>query len=255
MTLLQTAPHPRDISPEDLTIAMAATQRPDLLRELVTTSRAAFGFYTSHFPHTINYPWLVAKLEHLPPGARVLDVGAGVSPVPVVLAEKGLLVECVDNHQVVRTLPSAPDWNEWGYFDYAPLHKNLTSYHCSVTEFAPPADYDAIYSMSALAHLTRDSRREALRRCRRWLRPDGLLLLTLDIIPSSDFIWNRSEGREVEPPLQHGTVNGLLEELAELGFHTEEVNLLRTVHKSRTDLLFLICSVASVDTASGPSGG
>jgi predicted SAM-dependent methyltransferase len=72
------------------------------------------------------------------------------------------------------------DWNEWGFFDYSRLHQNLASHHCDVAEFAPPVPFDAIYSISVLAHMTRAVREETLRRCRDWLRPGGCLLIALD---------------------------------------------------------------------------
>src|SRR5262249_11687932 len=91
--------HPSDIGAGDLERAMGGPDRPDLLGRLVAPSRRAFGFYTQHYQHTINYPWLAARLEKLPPGARVLDIGAGLNPLPLFLAERGVSVDCVDKHR------------------------------------------------------------------------------------------------------------------------------------------------------------
>jgi SAM-dependent methyltransferase len=233
--------HPRDISAEDLDRALATARRPDLLRQLVDLSRQNFGFYTSHYPYTINYPWVIEKLEPLREGMRVLDIGAGVSPVPLLLAQRGLIVDCIDNHRVIRTPPSLPDWNEWGFFNYGMLHSNLTAHHSDVTEFTPRSSFDAIYSISALAHMRRNVRENTLRRCRDWLRPQGRLLLAIDVIPATDFLWNRSEGLEIEPPIRHGTLDSLRHQLITLRFRICEFRILRTVHKSRTDLLFIDC--------------
>ena len=223
---------------------METAPRPDLLHELVELSRTAFGFYTSHFPYTINYPWVVEKLERLPQGSRVADIGAGVSPVPLLLAQRGIFVDCIDNHTVVRTPPCAPDWNEWGFFDYATIHQNLSAHHFGVAEFHPTFRFDAIYSVSVLAHMTRAVREATLQSCRKWLTPQGLLLLAVDLIPASDFLWNRSEGVEVEAPIHHGTVEDLLQQLRVLGFVIHELQIRRTVYRSRTDLLFLVCTIA-----------
>ena len=233
--------HPRDIAAGDLEVAMAAAHRPDLLRQLVEISRRAFGFYVGQFSYTINYPWAAERLERLPRGSRLLDIGAGVSPVPLFLAQRGFFVDCVDSHTVVRTPPTAPDWNEWGFFEYSALHQNLTDHHCDLADFVPSSRYDAIYSLSVLAHMTRAVREDTLRRCRDWLRPDGRLLLAIDVIPSSDFLWSHSEGLEVEPPIQHGTVADVIDQLAELGFQINESRVVRGVYKSRTDLLFIDC--------------
>lgn len=220
-------------------MALAAQIDPTLLSELVRLSRGAFGFYPSHYPYTINYPWAVERLRGLAAGSRILDVGAGLSPVPLFLAGQGLLVDCVDHSQHVRTLPLAANCNEWGFLDYGLLHPNLTSHHCDITDFTPTTTYDAIYAIASLAHMTRAIREDTLRRAHAWLRPDGLLLLTIDVIPASDFIWNRTEGREVEPLIRHGTIQGVADQLAGLGFNLDEVKVTRSVHHSRTDLLFI----------------
>ena len=220
---------------------MAAQPNADLLCHLVELSRSAFGFYPSHFPYTITYPWACERIGQLPEGSRVLDVGAGVSPVPLFLANKGILVDCVDNSRHIRTLPSAAGWNEWGFLDYGHLHPNLTSHHCDITKFAPATRFDAIYSIAVLAHMPRTIRESTLHRCHDWLRPQGSLLLVIDVIPSTDFIWNRSEGVEVEPPIQHGTIDNVLNQLKRVGFRVDECRIMRTVYKSRTDLLFIIC--------------
>jgi cyclopropane fatty-acyl-phospholipid synthase-like methyltransferase len=231
----------RDISAADLQVAMAAQRNPDLFSHLVELSRSAFDFYPSHFPYTITYPWVSERIAQLPEGSRVLDIGAGVSPVPLFLARKGIVVDCVDNSRYIRTLPPTPGWNEWGFFDYGVLHPNLSAHHCDITEFAPSGRFDAIYSIAALAHMQRTIRENTLHRCRDWLQPKGLLLLAIDIIPSTDFIWNRSEGAEVEPPIQHGTIDDVLDQLKQLGFRVDECRVMRTVYKSRTDLLFIAC--------------
>jgi hypothetical protein len=231
----------RDISAADLEMALGAQADPDLLRQLVTLSRNAFGFYTSLFPHTINYPWVVERLRPLPAGSHILDIGAGISPVPLFLAQNGMVVDCVDNSKHQRVLPPAANWNEWGFFDYRVLHPNLSSYHCDIIAYAPSATYQAIYSIGSLAHMPRAVRESTLERCHDWLRPNGLLLLAIDVIPSSDFIWNRSEGLEVEPPIRHGTIDDVADKILGLGFEIEERRVDRAVYKSRTDLLFIAC--------------
>jgi hypothetical protein len=239
-----TSLHPTDIPEIDLQRALAAAPRPDLLQELVDISRQAFGFYTRHYPHTINYPWIAGKLEGLPHGSRLLDIAAGLNPVPFFLARRGMFVDCVDRHASVRIPPAQPDWSEWGFFDYGALHPNLTAHHCDMADFVPRAKFDAIYSISSLAHFPAQARQQTLRFCREWLHPGGLLVLAIDVIPSTDFIWNRSEGLEVEPPIRHGTVDGVLDELTHLDFRITECRVERTVHKSRTDLLFIVCESA-----------
>ena len=99
-------------------------------------------------------PLVAARLRDLPPGSRLLDIGAGVTPVPLWLANRGMLVDCVDPHPVIRTLPAADDWNEWGFFDYSVVDARIQSYHRDAREHVPTQRYDRIYSVSALAHMT-----------------------------------------------------------------------------------------------------
>lgn len=238
-----TDPNPFDLPPDDYERALQAAPRPDLLRKLVDISRRTFGFYAL-YPYTINYPWAAARLEHLAPGACALDIAAGLNPLPLFLAERGVFVDCVDHSPAIRTPPPGNDWNEWGFFDYGRLHANLTAYHCDVTAFKPVRSYDAIYSICAVAHMPRAVREEVFRLCHGWLRPGGNLLLACDLIPATNFIWNRCLGQEVAAPAEHGTMNDVISCLKACGFRTDEPQIIRNVPKARTDLLFLRCTLS-----------
>src|SRR5436190_18897678 len=108
-------PHPGDICAEGLFLALSQTHRQDLLAQLISTSRKHFGFFTKHFAHTVNYVWLLERLEGLEAASRVLDIGAGVSPLPLLLSLRGHSVHSIDGSQVQRRLPAEADWNEWGF--------------------------------------------------------------------------------------------------------------------------------------------
>lgn len=231
--------HPHDITELELAIALRVSESVQILQELVATSRSSFGFFTSHFPHTLNYPWIVERVLRMPRESRVLDVGAGVSPVPLLLSAKGMRVTCIDSHPVIRKFPVAVDWNEWGYLDYSALDTKIKSIHGSVLDYKPMDPYDAIYSISVLAHMTHDAREAAVERSSRWLRPGGSLLLAIDLIPACDFLWNRSGGKVVEPLMKHGTSQDVLAQLRSLGMSVVEAPILRGVRTSRTDLLLI----------------
>ena len=235
----------RDITSADLQRAITTQAYPDLLNQLVELARSTFGFYPASFAYTISYPWMVNRLKTLPAGSHLLDIGAGVSPVPLFLAKHNIHVDCVDSSRHIRTLPPTEGWNEWGFLDYGALHPNLTSYHCDITSFSPKTKFDAIYSIAALAHMPRIVREKTLLLCRNWLQPGGSLFLILDTIPSTDFIWNRSEGVEIEAPIQHGTIDDVANQLRKAGFRIDEFRVMRSIFKSRTDLLFIACAAMS----------
>ena len=146
-------PHPHDLPQEDCRVAFSSVERPDLLAELIRVSRDTFGFYTRHFPFAVKHSWVAGKLEPLPAGSRALDFGAGLSPLPLFLANRGVRVECIDNSTLIRELPPKADWNEWGFFDYGRVHPNLAAHNCDVLKFEPGSPVDVIYSTGALAHL------------------------------------------------------------------------------------------------------
>ncbi len=149
------------------------------------------------------------------------------------------MVDCIDKSSTARTMPVTADWNEWGFFDYSVVDARIQSYHRDVREHVPAQPYDRIYSVSVLAHMTRSEREETVDLVSQWLRPGGRLLLAVDLLPKSDFLWNRSEGVEVEPPIEHGTVDDLIRSVDRAGLRVTERKIRRTVFASRTDLLFL----------------
>lgn len=240
----ETTRHPRDMPDAQFARALQRSHRPDLLREIAVTARKSFGFFTAHFPHTCNYTWILERLEFLEPGAHLLDVGAGITPLPLILARRGMFVQTIDGSRMIRRFPVQPNWNEWGFFDYSALHPNLISENCSCAAFSPSRLFDRIYSVSVLAHMPRGERLAALASMRRWLSPGGRLLLAVDLMPSTDFLWNRSEGVQIAPPEQHGNVPELCTDIEALGFGLTERAVIRGLESARTDLLFLECSLS-----------
>lgn len=232
---------PHDLGAVDFNEASRLSKRPDLLRQLVDLSRGTFGFYTGHFPRTIEYPWVAEKLETLHPGQRVLDVGAGLNPLPLFLSRRGVKVDTLDSHPVVRVPPTTPNWNEWGFYDYARVHPNLRSHHLNALTFQPESAFDVVYSVSVIEHMPRAVWEAMLDRCRGWLARNGRLVLTIDLIPGTQLLWNYSEGVAVEPVEVHGNVDDFVSCLRKLDFTPTEISIRRQVPKSRTDLLFIDC--------------
>src|SRR5258706_9240744 len=90
--------HPRDISESDLAAMLALTPYPEALRELVACGREQAGFFPAHNPRALEYPWVLANVPAPLDGLRILDVGAGVNPLPFALAQRGASVVTLDNH-------------------------------------------------------------------------------------------------------------------------------------------------------------
>jgi cyclopropane fatty-acyl-phospholipid synthase-like methyltransferase len=205
------------------------------LAELDAASLATFGYIDDYAPYRVAHPWLLARLAALPAGARVLDLGAGVSALPLVLAARGMHVDCVDNSPIDRILPATGDWNGWGFFDYATVHPRLRAYRADAASFAGDAPYDAVVSVGVVAHLSAAVRRACVARCRDWLAPGGQLLVHVDLHRGDNDLWNRSQDREVEPRATHGSVADFAAELSAVGLEDVGLEVFRELPGTRTD--------------------
>jgi hypothetical protein len=112
-------PHPRDYGSETLESLIDRIPDPAALLAMRLSARKTTGFYPDHSPRLWEYP-VVAQLvtEHLEPGSRLLDVGAGVSPLAPFLNSRGYEVETVDSSEILRDWSDHLEWNEWGFLDY-----------------------------------------------------------------------------------------------------------------------------------------
>lgn len=235
--------HPRDISAQDYAQALQLTADPDLLRDIVSLSRASLGFFTSHFPRTLEYPWLLRQLSGATP-ASLLDIGAGVSPVPLFLADAGHNVMTVDSHPLIRTLARRAEWDEWGFLDYRQLHPRIESLHRTAQSIRAFRAFDVVYSISVIEHMPSAVRRRVIQRSSFLLKPGGRFLLTLDLAPTTQDLWNYSDGKIVEPQ-GHGTVKDVLTELGSYGFLVDDEVYYRTIPNSRVDV---VCIAATLHT-------
>jgi 2-polyprenyl-3-methyl-5-hydroxy-6-metoxy-1,4-benzoquinol methylase len=231
--------HPRDISPSDLHLACNYVDRRDLLRTLVDVARHYIGFFPAQFTRMIEYPWILKQIYALKEKGRVLDVGAGVNPLPFCLRLRGYQVETVDDHAMVRDLNNRETWNEWGYLDYGKLLGGIVSHHKSITALDGLEPFDVIYSVSVVEHLPAKLRRRTFQTFNRLMRSGSCLLLTLDIFPNSEALWNKSEGLDVEEIEIHGNAQSVLDELCAYGFVVKEYFFKRENPNARTDLMFI----------------
>lgn len=229
-----------DIGEDNLSNVLRSSNFPDLLSELVDISRNSFGWFTRHPSRAFEYPWIISEIPSLS-RKRILDVGAGVSPLPLFFSHKGAIVTTIDNSRHIRKMEDNPkSWNEWGFLDYSSLDLNIISIHEDVQFANFESDYfDYVYSVSVIEHMPSFLRRAMLKNVAHWLRKQGRLILTIDLIPNTNDLWNYSEGQIVEPVHQHGTYEELVLELHKEGFTLIKDSFLRNLPNTRVDCAFL----------------
>lgn len=228
--------HVRDLPAADFNVMSLVTDYPLTLRSVVDEARSQLGFFPAHTPRALEYPWLLENLARDLCGQVLLDVGAGVNPVPLMLAKRGAKMFTVDAHREERNLSQRSNWNEWGFLDYSQLDHRITSVRCSYEDWAPATLFHCIYSLSVIEHLKADTRRVWIERFAAQLGNGGLLLLTIDIVPETNRLWCFAEGKVVEPEELHGTMETLLQELRASGFMIETAFLKRNIPHSRVDI-------------------
>ncbi len=233
--------HPTDMSDAVFQRLSTTVKRPDILADMRTISRNTFGFLVRYVHMVRYYLWIAEQLEDLKPGARILDLGAGLCPVPLWLASRGHRLDCIDNHPIVRTLPPQPDWNIWGFFDYSQVHNDITSIRRGIEDCHGENLYDIAYSIGVLQSMPRSQWEACLYVTKQSLKPGGRLLLCVDIIPGTDFVWNYDG--EVEPLSEHRTFRELETCLSVLGYLVEQSSLMRDQNDSLTDPLYIACRV------------
>jgi SAM-dependent methyltransferase len=120
----------------------------------------------------VEVPYAFRTLAGLPDGARILDVGSAESTVALSLASLGYDVVALDLHR------------------YPFSHPNLTVVESRLEAWEPePGSFDAIVCISTIEHVglgwygdapePEGADRRALARFGEWLKPDGVIVLTV----------------------------------------------------------------------------
>ena len=212
----------------------------DLAFETITFSRAAFGWYTKHVPRLYEYPWLLSRLGGDITGLKIADFGAGVTPLPLLLSQRGASVYTVDRHETKRSIDGIHKANEWGFFDYAQLEKSVTSFNSSLDKNTfQPNSLDVWYSISVIEHMPATIRRQMFQIMYTNLKVDGEIFLTLDLIKDTKNLWNMSEGKQVEEESIHGTLDSIIDEIVSLGFEISESSVVTMPTSERVDLALI----------------
>ena len=251
---------PEDKHPRDF---VAATLDPLILRHpdplsLITLRLHALRttrFYPDHGPRLWEYP-VVAELitEILPPGSRLIDVGAGVTPLAPFLTSRGYVVDTVDPSPTVRSWPPQPDWNEWDFLDYGSVGLANRSWNCTLDELPRRPPSDGIYSISVIEHITAAARRSLLGDIAARTRPGGLVVLTIDLVRGTDDLWDLNLGVQVEDPARHGTIHDVVLECAALGLELFRQEVVRDWGSSRVDIGLLALRRSTIAATGSWSG-
>jgi len=171
---------------------------------------------------------------------QILDIGAGVSPLPIYLAEKDAQIVTVDPHKKIRRWEDCKNLNEWGFLDYSIKNKNIQSINSKIQLLDFPTNYfDYVYSVSVIEHLSKTERLEIWEKISAWTKRGGNLLITVDLIPDTENLRNYSEGEIVEEIGIHGNVTDLKKEICNNGFEIKDCKFLRNVPESRSDSVFM----------------
>lgn len=231
-----------DIGDEKLSLAIEQSESPEVLKSLVDISRTFFGWFTKHRPRAFEYPWIVKEIGD-PNGKMILDIGAGVSPLPLILAEKGADMITVDYSPTVRRYgKQSVNWDEWGFLDYSNLNGNIRSFNQDIlTVDIRDCSLDCTYSVSVIEHMPAATRKEIWKKISQWTKPGGSLLLTIDLVPGTEQIWNYSQGEKIEDESTHGAFEDLRKELENAGFLLTSKKILREIPESRVDIAMLRC--------------
>jgi len=227
------------MSSENLNLTKMDYDIGDNELKLIKISTENLGWYSQTLTRTFEYPWIIKQITSLN-NKLILDVGAGVSPLPIYLAERGAQIVTVDPHKIIRRWEERQNWNEWGFLDYSIKNKNIKSINSKIQLLDFPTNYfDYVYSVSVIEHLPKTERLESWEKISALTKIGGNLLITVDLIPGTENLWNYSEGKKVEESDIHGNVTDLKKEICNKGFKINDCKFLRNVPETRTDCVFI----------------
>lgn len=199
--------------------ARSMLRSPGLIAEAMRLSRVSKtyfnGWSTPHATRWWEYAWAMQQVDVSGPLAkRALEVGAGTSPTPIALRQRGFEVVVIDPD--AETLLGRKVGNEWDYTDYGAW--GITTVRAGMEEYESANPFGVIMSISVIEHVPAAARREGFRRFGQMLTEGGLCVLTIDLIPGTNRLWNRVED-EIEPTAKHGDLDEVIEELAAVGLN------------------------------------
>ena len=178
-------------------------------------------------------------------------VGATLAPF---LTSRGFVVDTVDPSATIRTWPPQADWNEWDFLDYGMAGLAHRSWNCTLGDLPIQPPFDGAYSVSVIEHVPASVRRALLADISARTRLGGLVVLTIDLVPGGDELWNLNLGVVVEDLDTHGTIQDVIEEGAAVGLELLRNEVVRDWGDSRVDIGLLVLRQTRA-TPTGHSSG
>jgi SAM-dependent methyltransferase len=156
--------------------------------------RGPFAHQTNSQTRRFEYPWAFHTIERIGRNLDIVDIGGGLSGLQFVLAAAG--------HRVVNVDPGAHDGSIWGFTPES--HASLARVFKAPVRLLPVTlaeaslpdqSADVVMSISVLEHLERQELMRTAREIRRVLRPDGKVVLTIDLFLNLAPFSEREEGK------------------------------------------------------------
>lgn len=142
--------------------------------------RDYFAYQPNNTTRAFEYPWVFHTLP-LKDGARILEIGGGLSGLQFVLSSLGYSVTNIDPGQVEMR----KTWRyDEGFFAALNRRFNTAVELRKVTiDKAALADsaFDCAYSISVLEHLPAEAVTDVMKHVWRCLKPGGTFVLTVDL--------------------------------------------------------------------------
>jgi hypothetical protein len=243
------AQHPRDLRAATLSSVIDRHPDPRRLLALRLAGQRTLGFFPDHVPRLWEYPVAAGLImEHLPAGSRLVDVGAGITPLAPFLTAQGYAVDTVDPSEIHRVWPPSQDWNEWGFLDYAEAGLGHRSWNCTLDQLPASTVFDGALSISVIEHVPATERRALLGAMALRIRPGGLMVLTVDLTRGGLDLWNRSMGQIVDRPDRHGTFGDVINEGKAAGFELVHQDVVREWGDVEVDIGLIVLRRTAVAT-------
>lgn len=126
---------------------------------------------------------ILDRCNYLNENSRVLDIGSGLGGSCLYIHQKyGCFVHGVDiSENMIRIAKSRNFENEKIQFEMCDI----------LTKDFPENSFDMIFSKDSILHLPIEKKKKLFEKCRKWLRPNGILLIT-DYCANNPDQWDES---------------------------------------------------------------